>query len=607
MEEHIYQRLESNNHIRILILHPSQNRFAPLRCSIKHQEIGSAAEQYECISYTWGDQIRAHILCCDDGTVFEITVNLHSALSRFRSTSHRRYLWADAVCINQADSEEKSRQIPLMPRIYHYASRVLVWLGSGKDGESETMQSLGRLRKSPDSFSFASRYGEGTDQRVETQTQVADESIIRFFQLPWFSRLWVVQEAALNPDIMFYCGPSETSWPRLHFAVKSLPDSIWNDIPNREVRKSLQKLGDLWRTRSYLDHTMMKCELFDLLDSFHHLGCKEDKDRVYALAGLASDVQTSTELIPPTAYQKKIQLVPDYSLSDGEVFCQVALQRILSGRAFTTLAYAGAFRSRNGSRALSSWAPDFRLSKLWPTMLQEPILQPSVDLQSDGCLMLKGNVPIPYKWDLHSYGNQWNSFAVHTIFPGPTESEPRSMLQFVRDCVYWMHSLPTLVNLEKDVQNTALCDILHTVAKLGNEEYEMNVSMMRSLQSLLSSPFDDEDIEYEYLVQMEPCFSMIFKGLRGRCFFISNKPTMSRRWGDVDLGGWNHLGISLFGIGPGDIVAGDVVVGFAGVEEALFFRPIDGKHQVLGDGYFNVLPPGLENEFVSCRAHILLV
>jgi hypothetical protein len=75
----------------------------------------------------------------------------------------------------------------------------------------------------------------------------------------------------------------------------------------------------------------------------------------------------------------------------------------------------------------------------------------------------------------------------------------------------------------------------------------------------------------------------------------------------VDLGGWNHLGISLFGIGPGDIVAGDVVVGFAGVEEALFFRPIDGKHQVLGDGYFNVLPPGLENEFVSCRAHILLV
>jgi hypothetical protein len=182
MEKHTYEykRLESKDHIRVLILDPSQDPSAPLQCSIKQQELETTAELYECISYTWGGQTLAHDLYCDDGSVVEITANLHSALSRFRSNSHARCLWADAVCINQIDSEEKSRQIPLMSRIYRNASRVLVWLGSGMDGESETMRSLFRV----DRLSFASRRDQKIAQRVEPQFSEAQESIRKFFQLP---------------------------------------------------------------------------------------------------------------------------------------------------------------------------------------------------------------------------------------------------------------------------------------------------------------------------------------------------------------------------------------------------------------------------------------
>jgi len=153
----MYKTLESNNHIRVLILHPSSDPLAPLLCSIRQQELGTTAEQYDCISYTWGGQIRDHILHCDNGLVVDITANLHSALSSFRSDLQTRCIWADAVCIDQADTKEKSRQISLMPRIYRNASHVLVWLGSGVYGESETMQSLARLRKLPDPSSFSSR------------------------------------------------------------------------------------------------------------------------------------------------------------------------------------------------------------------------------------------------------------------------------------------------------------------------------------------------------------------------------------------------------------------------------------------------------------------
>jgi hypothetical protein len=123
---HMYKRLASNNHIRILVLHPSQDPSKPLRCSIKQQELGTTTEQYRCISYTWGGQICEQTLYCDADSVIKITVNLYSALSRFRSNSENRCFWADAICINQVNPEEKSRQIPLMPQIYRNAFKVLV-------------------------------------------------------------------------------------------------------------------------------------------------------------------------------------------------------------------------------------------------------------------------------------------------------------------------------------------------------------------------------------------------------------------------------------------------------------------------------------------------
>ncbi|KAE9381055.1 hypothetical protein N431DRAFT_320869, partial [Stipitochalara longipes BDJ] len=305
MTPHIYKKLEStNSHIRVIILHPSQDESAELRCSIQQHVLGSIIGQYESISYTWGSERLECDLCCDDGSVFKITANLHSALSRFRSESQTRCIWADAVCINQTDSEEKSQQIPLMPQIYRWARRVLVWLGSGADGQSETMLSLVR------------HLGNADDPQIS-------ESIRIFFQLPWLGRRWVVQEAVLNPDVVFYCGTSEISWPKLHLAIKSLPDSIWNDTPSREVRKALHKFGELWRTWSYLDQSTENCELFDLLDAFHYLECREAKDKIYALGGLASDVEKSVELMPPKFGQGKIPLVPDYSLSDDEMFRQV--------------------------------------------------------------------------------------------------------------------------------------------------------------------------------------------------------------------------------------------------------------------------------------------
>ena len=59
-----------------------------------------------------------------------ITRNLYSALSDLRHDNKPRVLWVDAVCINQADIDERNQKIRLMRKIYEKAKVVSVWLGA---------------------------------------------------------------------------------------------------------------------------------------------------------------------------------------------------------------------------------------------------------------------------------------------------------------------------------------------------------------------------------------------------------------------------------------------------------------------------------------------
>jgi hypothetical protein len=88
----------------------------------------NCGDQYETISYTWGELDRGSEMICDNG-VIEITSSLESALSRLRLKERERRLWVDQVCINQDDKEERSQQVQFMNRIYENALHVLVWLG----------------------------------------------------------------------------------------------------------------------------------------------------------------------------------------------------------------------------------------------------------------------------------------------------------------------------------------------------------------------------------------------------------------------------------------------------------------------------------------------
>jgi hypothetical protein len=58
-----------------------------------------------------------------------ITNNMECALRHLRYTESPRVLWVDAICINQQDIDEKSKQVAMIVRVYNAAQTVYAWLG----------------------------------------------------------------------------------------------------------------------------------------------------------------------------------------------------------------------------------------------------------------------------------------------------------------------------------------------------------------------------------------------------------------------------------------------------------------------------------------------
>jgi hypothetical protein len=71
----------------------------------------------------WGRAPADAVIICN-GRSLKMTSNLERILRKLRHPEKPRQLWADSICINQQDIEEKSRQVAMMSQIYRKSTRV---------------------------------------------------------------------------------------------------------------------------------------------------------------------------------------------------------------------------------------------------------------------------------------------------------------------------------------------------------------------------------------------------------------------------------------------------------------------------------------------------
>ena len=143
-----YHPLEtSTREIRILQIDPATDVTAPIHCSLVHlsldaqtspadehawpdknEKLEESSRGFAALSYVWGDVEPAQTIYMN-GLPRTITPNLAVALRHLRDPRNTLRIWIDALCINQADRDERGQQVSQMGDIYRQAERVLVWLG----------------------------------------------------------------------------------------------------------------------------------------------------------------------------------------------------------------------------------------------------------------------------------------------------------------------------------------------------------------------------------------------------------------------------------------------------------------------------------------------
>ncbi|TKA66154.1 hypothetical protein B0A55_08565 [Friedmanniomyces simplex] len=96
--------------------------------------------EFAALSYCWGDE-KDTVEVCLAGRMVPVTKNLTNALRRLRETPQEIF-WADAICINQNDLDERGQQVQLMLDIYSGAELVYSYLN---DDESMTKAELIRV------------------------------------------------------------------------------------------------------------------------------------------------------------------------------------------------------------------------------------------------------------------------------------------------------------------------------------------------------------------------------------------------------------------------------------------------------------------------------
>ncbi len=198
-----------------------------LRCELNVHSFDAAADggpDYVALSYVWGTEADDNIILIN-GQRVSVKANLFCALQslqarQWRDSNPASYIWADAICINQCDSEEKRSQIGLMGEIYARAKETIIWLGPASVDSDLAMDTVAMINRAD---LQEPRFSELRD---------AWRAITSLLRRKWWTRVWVLQEAFLSKQPVAKCGDKEIPFERF-VVLRELYDEVYWEAQER--------------------------------------------------------------------------------------------------------------------------------------------------------------------------------------------------------------------------------------------------------------------------------------------------------------------------------------------------------------------------------------
>ncbi|OIW29050.1 HET-domain-containing protein [Coniochaeta ligniaria NRRL 30616] len=204
----------------------------------------SSSSSFTALSYVCGDPTVTETVLLE-GEPLEITVNLANALRHVTKHWEAQFpgrdgasfeLWADAICINQSDVQERNHQIEFMAKIYQSAELVLSFLGVDDRLTNLALDTYELIANEASQLSVDELLGmhwieknaslcDDTWARDDPEVYFHNErwhTMDKFLELEYWSRVWIFQETALARNLVICTETRATHWSSLERAWTSL-------------------------------------------------------------------------------------------------------------------------------------------------------------------------------------------------------------------------------------------------------------------------------------------------------------------------------------------------------------------------------------------------
>jgi len=378
--------------IRVLKLQPGRWD-DPISCRIKVVSLDQLFKpRYDTLSYTWGKPGSKSSISVNGQTI-DVSTNLFMALRALRRRFFTITIWADALCIDQGNNDEKSKQVALMGKIYKHGRRT--WVSLGCPDESWADGSWSPPFRLPESAPVCSRLIRGAWRywwhnlvlrrslrsrrgvshiadavRVMRPTRLPNNSddLDRLHQhkktatsmLTWltthdyWSRVWIVQEIALSRvDPICLFGRHQIPLLSLGSVLRdcTAPDpqavpcpAMIEEASYRAQEICMRRYEPLQTPTVGVASTM---ELLRALQFASYRNASDPRDHIYGLRSLI-----------PAIDQTWIK--PNYILTTRELYADVT--RLLLERKWSVslLCCAVGMGHQQNGHNLPSWSLDFR-------------------------------------------------------------------------------------------------------------------------------------------------------------------------------------------------------------------------------------------------------